>query len=128
MGLADALDTIANSQASPAESPTDPLAEPDSGLPGGIRGCNCGSWCPSNGMPVDTSISAAVNTLLDMLIVVGGLVVALTPFVLFARWAKRRMRQRRWIEWPEPPVHISTRPLPRLVNAPEPIAEDDDIK
>jgi hypothetical protein len=56
--------------------------------------------------------------LLDMVILVGGVGIVLIPFVLIALWARRRMRQRRWIQWPEPPVHISTRPLPRIVDPP----------
>lgn len=54
----------------------------------------------------------------DVIVLAVGAVFALIPFVVFALWARRRMRQRRGIQWPEPPVHISTRPPPRIVNPP----------
>ncbi|KMO82897.1 hypothetical protein MCHLDSM_00779 [Mycolicibacterium chlorophenolicum] len=61
----------------------------------------------------------------DMIVLAGVVAIAVIPFVVFAWWARRRMRQRRWIQWPEPPVHISTRPLPRIVDPPMPNNEAD---
>ena len=46
------------------------------------------------------------------------LVVALTPFVLFSRWVRRRMRKGRWSEPPGLGFYYNAPPPPKIDKPP----------